>query len=255
MVIYSNEIEKFLDKVYFYELTHTNHASLYNYYKDKLRGIDKMPNHMLSTTFPMSRDGLFGLIIGRLEFGYSFDGTNAYVQYYINCKPQNDWFDWLIKEMKQVNKKAISNQRQTKIVNECIMHKILKRHLNHNIVNEDCSTKLSNKKKRIIRLTEKDLYNIVKKYAKEIEEKDYSWDKYSHIPIARNTDMLLYGKTPVKSLVTLSGRDTNPNEWRWDIIEDDSCYAICHNGEIQRNMYIFPELHKALKELPNLPPQ
>ena len=62
-----------------------------------------MLRHFQSTTFPMSRDGLFGLIVGRLEFGYLYEGTNARVEYYINREPQNDWFDWLIKEHKNVS--------------------------------------------------------------------------------------------------------------------------------------------------------
>lgn len=105
MVLYSNEIKDFLDKIYFYELSHRTDLEfpLYNYYKDKLRNIDKMLRHFPSTTFPMSRDGLFGLIVGRLEFGYLYDGTNARVEYYINREPQNDWFDWLIKEHKNVS--------------------------------------------------------------------------------------------------------------------------------------------------------
>lgn len=103
MVLYSNEIKDFLDKIYFYELSHRNDLEfpIYRYYEEKLSGIDRLPRHTLSTTFPMSRDGLFGLIIGRLEFGYLFDGTNARVEYYINRKPQNDWFDWLIEGKKQ----------------------------------------------------------------------------------------------------------------------------------------------------------
>ena len=78
MVIYSNEIKDFLDKIYFYELTHRNDLDfpLY-YYEEKLFNIDKLSRHIASTTFPMSRDGLFGLVIGRLEFGYTFDGKNA----------------------------------------------------------------------------------------------------------------------------------------------------------------------------------
>jgi hypothetical protein len=236
MVIYSNEIKDFLDKIYFYELTHRSDLdfSLYNYYKDNLRVIDKMSNHTPSTTFPMSRDGLFGLIIGRLEFGYSFDGTNASVEYYINREPQNDWFDWLIKESKRFNKKGLTCRELANAINERA-HK--------------------SPKSSIIRLTEKDLRNIIRKCIKEIIGKDYTWDRYSDVPIAYNTTMRLADNNrPVKSLVTLCGRDTDPNEWRWDIIEDDGCYAICNNRKIQRNMYIFPELHKALKELPILPP-
>lgn len=100
MVIYSNEIKFFLDKVYFYELTHKKDfkLSLYNYYEEKLYNIPKLTHHEASSVFPMSRDGLFSLTIGRLTFGYSYDGENICVEYYINRKPQNDWFDWLIKE-------------------------------------------------------------------------------------------------------------------------------------------------------------
>ena len=43
MVIYSNEIKDFLDKIYFYELTHRNDLDfpLY-YYEEKLFNIDKL---------------------------------------------------------------------------------------------------------------------------------------------------------------------------------------------------------------------
>ena len=104
MVVYSKEIKNFLDKIYFHELTHSNDLSftLYHYYEEKLYNIINLSRHTPSTTFPMTRDGLFSLIIGRIEFGYSYDGTNAYIQYYINREPQNDWFDWLIKETKDV---------------------------------------------------------------------------------------------------------------------------------------------------------
>ena len=114
---------------------------------------------------------------------------------------------------------------------------------------------LKTNKKRTIRLTERDLYGIVKKCVDEIVGKGNSWNNYSYVPIAYNTTMRLADNNrEVKSLVTLSGRDDDPNEFRWDIIEDDGCYVICNNREIQRNMYIFPELHKTLKELPILPP-
>lgn len=74
MVLYSNDVKDFLDKIYFYELTHENDLDfpLYNYYKERLRNIDKMSRRTPSATFPMSRDGLFGIIVGRLEFGYFY---------------------------------------------------------------------------------------------------------------------------------------------------------------------------------------
>ena len=102
MVLYSNEIKDFLDKIFFYELTHKNDLkfSLYNYYKEKLKHIDKLSRHTPSSIFPMTRDKLFGLTIGRLEFGYLYDGVNVRVEYYVNCEPQNDWFDSLVEEVR-----------------------------------------------------------------------------------------------------------------------------------------------------------
>lgn len=71
----------------------------------------------------MSRDGLFGLIVGRLEFGYLFDGTNAYIQYYINREPQNDWFDWVIKEVRNKSDRNRLNETINRIV-----RRVLKEH-------------------------------------------------------------------------------------------------------------------------------
>ena len=121
MVIYSNEIKGFLDKLYFYELTHREDllTPLYNYYEEKLHNIDKMASHRPSTTFPLNRDGLFGLVIGRLEFGYEFDGTNASVEYYVNRDPQNDWFDWLIegkKRQDRIIKEVINNYLKRNVI-------------------------------------------------------------------------------------------------------------------------------------------
>ncbi|MCF0125720.1 MAG: hypothetical protein HUJ68_08215 [Clostridia bacterium] len=130
MVIYSNEIKNFLDKIYFYELSHRNDLDfpLYHFYEEKLYSIDKLTSHKPSTTFPMSRDGLFGMIIGRLEFGYSYDGTNVYVQYYINSKPQNDWFDWLIKEtkIKSINNNTMNNTKNRIRLTETQLHNLIK---------------------------------------------------------------------------------------------------------------------------------
>ena len=98
--------------LYFYELTHREDLTtpIYNFYEEKLHNIDSMSSHHLSITFPLNRDRLFGLVIGRLEFGYEFDGTNASVEYYVNRDPQNDWFDWLIE----------TRNRQDRIIKEVI---------------------------------------------------------------------------------------------------------------------------------------
>ncbi len=119
MTIYSDEIKDFLDKIYFYELSHRDDilTPMFNYFREKLRNIDKLPTHRPSATFPLSRDNLFGLTIGRLEFGYEYDGVNVSVDYYVNRQPQNDWFDWLIGE----NKK-----QQDRIITEVIDQYLLK---------------------------------------------------------------------------------------------------------------------------------
>ena len=45
MVIYSNEIKEFLDKIYFYELSHRNdwNTPLYNYYEGKIQFEQELP--------------------------------------------------------------------------------------------------------------------------------------------------------------------------------------------------------------------
>ena len=130
MVLFSKEVENFLDKIYFYELSHRNDLSfpIYNYYKDNLYGIDKLSTHIPSTTFPMSRDHLFGITIGRLEFGYSFDKVNVCVEYYVNIEPQNDWFDWLIKETKIIiiNNNTMNNTKNRIRLTESQLHKLIK---------------------------------------------------------------------------------------------------------------------------------
>ena len=63
------------------------------------------------------------LIVVRLEFGYLFDGTNAYIQYYINREPQNDWFDWVIKEVRNKSNRNRLNETINRIV-----RRVLKEH-------------------------------------------------------------------------------------------------------------------------------
>ena len=76
MTIYKNEIKDFLDKIYFYELSHWNGSGeitpVYNYFEGKLHDIDKLPTHTLSNRFPFNRDKLFVIVIGRFIFRISF---------------------------------------------------------------------------------------------------------------------------------------------------------------------------------------
>ena len=58
--------------------------------------------------------------LGRLEFGYTFDGKNACIEYYVNHEPRNDWFDWLIREEKHTYKHIITESKLRSIIRETI---------------------------------------------------------------------------------------------------------------------------------------
>lgn len=93
-------------------------------------------------------------------------------------------------------------------------------------------------KKRLI--TEDELESIIKRTIDEI----LSYYKI----ISKNEEIKLSNGATTTSLVALSdGHD------RFDICEDDGCYAIFHGKKPDGAMYIFPELHYALKDLPKLP--
>jgi hypothetical protein len=51
----------------------------------------------------MERKRVVFLTIGRLEFGYLYDGVNVRIEYYVNCEPQNDWFDSLVEEVRTLS--------------------------------------------------------------------------------------------------------------------------------------------------------
>lgn len=70
-------------------------------------------------------------------------------------------------------------------------------------------------------------------------------------PVAHNKTITLDNGVKTKSLVTLS----NGIGGKYEIYEDDGCYAIWHRGWKGKNnhWHIFPELHDALKKLPTLP--
>lgn len=67
---------------------------------------DSAIDFIVTTKF---KDGYFGLTIGRLTFGCTFDGSDVCVEYYINRKPQNDWFDWLIQESTNNKSKVLKS--------------------------------------------------------------------------------------------------------------------------------------------------
>lgn len=76
MTNYKNEIKDFLDKIYFYELSHWNGSGeitpVYYHFEGKLHDIDKLLTHTLSNCFPFNRDKLFVIVIGRFIFRISF---------------------------------------------------------------------------------------------------------------------------------------------------------------------------------------
>lgn len=116
MTYFSNEIKDFLDKIYFYELSHWdgsgNVAPIHKFFEDRLKSVDLLPHHSLSTRFPFNRDKLFVLTIGRFIFGYRFDGINAVVELYIKTKSMGDWIDTVIPESKQAKRTILLTESQ-----------------------------------------------------------------------------------------------------------------------------------------------
>lgn len=106
MTILSDEVKDFLDTIYFYEIAHNaypvyNLTPVYNLFLEKLSSIESFPQkkHKRSRTFPFSRDNMFGVIFGRYEFGYYYDGSSVYISgYRRKGNRTNDWLDSIIKE-------------------------------------------------------------------------------------------------------------------------------------------------------------
>lgn len=124
MTFFSNEIKDFLDKIYLYEISHWNGdgemTPVHNYFESKLRSIDSLPTHSLSTRFPFNRDRLFVIVIGRFIFGYRYDGTNAAVDIYRKLESMGDWLDVIIPESRQPKKIVITEQKLRRIIAESI---------------------------------------------------------------------------------------------------------------------------------------
>lgn len=125
MVLYSNEINDFLDKIYFYEISHINNnteeiAPVYKYFNDKLSILDKLPSHTLSPRFPFNRDKLFSIVIGRFEFGYEFDGANVSIEIYRKLESFGDWLDTIIPESVTRKSVLLTEKDIRKLVNAVI---------------------------------------------------------------------------------------------------------------------------------------
>ena len=124
MTFFSDEIKDFLDKIYLYEISHWTGdgemTPVHDYFESRLRGIDSLPTHSLSTRFPFNRDKLFVLVIGRFIFGYRFDGTNVAVDIYRKLESMGDWLDAIIPESRHSHKIIITEQRLRRIIAESI---------------------------------------------------------------------------------------------------------------------------------------
>lgn len=102
---------------------------------------------------------------------------------------------------------------------------------------------------KVIRIDEKSIRGLLEsvslRFLSVLESKGYK----GYQPIAHNKTVTLDNGTRTKSLVTLSD-----GAGRYDIGEDDSCYVIYKDRRHDEGtMYIFPELQRELKRLPDLP--
>lgn len=209
MTFFSNEIKGFLDKIYFYELSHWNGdgemAPVHDFFESRLSGVDDLSHHSLSSRFPFNRDKLFVLVVGRFIFGYRFDGTIAVVEIYRKLEAMNDWLDAIIPESKQKVSLVINEKYVRKIVRNCIQR----------ILNETYST--SRVGKYIVVLGDNQPHSIegLEKYRDNLYDVAMYNSKEEHIcvfSIGRNTKKFIccnleydkdYGEwlgfTPIKS--------------------------------------------------------
>ena len=106
-----------------------------------------------------------------------------------------------------------------------------------------------NENRQVIRLNESQLRGMIEKHLNRILNEYYK-------PVEHNKEITLNNGAKVKSLVTLEDKGGGV----YEIWEDDGCYVCCdmnyyRNNDDYHPMYIFPELLKALKDLPSLPIQ
>lgn len=83
MVVFSNEIKDYLDRLYFYGMTHSNSidfAKKHNAVLSVLETLDK-PRTRLTATIPSwKRDNMYSIKIGNAIFGYRWDGHDVVVE-------------------------------------------------------------------------------------------------------------------------------------------------------------------------------
>lgn len=142
-----------------------------------------------------------------------------------------------LKESKQRNRTLIITEQQ---YNELLQMPL------DNV--KDMRTNESKVRRNVIRLTESMLKAMVVESLMNILN-----EYHEYKPVSRNKEITLNNGVKVKSLVTLSD-----GAGVYEIWEDDGCYVCCdmnyyRNNDDYHPMYIFPELLKALKDLPSLP--
>lgn len=105
-----------------------------------------------------------------------------------------------------------------------------------------------NRDNRTIRISEPEIRDMIRESVERILSESHIYK-----PVAYNKMITLNNGVKQKALVTLSD-----GAGVYHIGIDDGCYVIHQEKEDgtmqdESTMYIFPELHKALKNLPNLP--
>lgn len=133
-----------------------------------------------------------------------------------------------------VNMNATYNSIITESKINGIINEIVYRFMSQKILNE------SIRNNTVIPLNENDLRQIIAETLHKVIP--------MYVPIKHNSILTLDTGSKTKSLVTISD-----GAGRYDIGEDDGCYVIYKNRKKLEPMYIFPELHKELKRLPELP--
>ena len=99
-----------------------------------------------------------------------------------------------------------------------------------------------------ITIDEDDIMDLIQSVLKKQKAVFESKRHPGYIPVEYNKKVILDNGNKIDSLVTLSD-----GAGRYDIGEDDGCYVVYQDKQHEGATYIFPELHRELKKLPELP--
>ena len=123
------------------------------------------------------------------------------------------------------------------LINEAINEMCRRKMLSESFIHDKPFTLDEDDLKGLIRL-------VLTRQSAIMESKVYQ----GYLPIGYDKEIVLDSGNKIKSLVTISD-----GAGRYDIGEDDGCYVVYKDKQNKNPMYIFPELHRELKKLPNLP--